>query len=157
MHLWSHPCCICAKALNRPLKPATICGAVSFMFIMSLTITRSVESLDQISGLSFSSLPITWSTSAICSNMSGSICAAQPVTTISTSGFCLRVFLMDCFTCRTASEVTAQELKTTRDTLLSGGRLASIIFDSNAFRRQPNVSTLLFIILLFVISSKKCS
>src|SRR5438045_1779394 len=46
-------------------------------------------------------------------NVSGSVCAAQPVTTIRAPGRSRRSFRTACRACRTASAVTAQVLTTT--------------------------------------------
>ena len=87
--------------------------------MMSLTCTFSVspmkplDSPAQVSGDIFSELPITASTSSIAAKLSGSICAAQPVTMTRASGFSRRRRRISCRALRTASAVTAQVLTTT--------------------------------------------
>ena len=60
----------------------------------------------------FSSLPTTRSTSAMPANISGWVCAAQPVTTMRASGRSRFSRRIDCRACATASLVTAQLLMT---------------------------------------------
>jgi hypothetical protein len=87
--------------------------------MMSSTCTGSVSPVKsgarpaQVSGRIFSALPITRSTSSIAAKRSGSVCAAQPVTTIFRPGCARRRRRISCFALRTASAVTAQVLTTT--------------------------------------------
>ena len=66
-----------------------------------------------VSGCIFSVLPMTASTSSIAENVSGSVCAAQPVTISRAPGFSRRSRLISCRALRTASAVTAQVFTTT--------------------------------------------
>jgi hypothetical protein len=67
----------------------------------------------QASALTFSSLPSTSATSGMAANVLGSVCAAQPVTTMRACG-CSRLSLrMAWRDCRTASAVTAHVFTTT--------------------------------------------
>jgi hypothetical protein len=84
--------------------------------MMSLTAIRSVDSRLKPSNVRhsvFSRLPMTWSTSSIAAKRAGSICAAQPVTTIFAWRRSRRAFLIACRAWRTASAVTAQVLTIT--------------------------------------------
>ena len=67
----------------------------------------------QLSGLSLSSLPNTRSTFGSAAQEAGSICAAQPVTTMRTPGRSLATFRIAWRACRSASAVTAQVLTIT--------------------------------------------
>ena len=64
----------------------------------------------KLSGLSFSSLPRTWSTSAMAANLAGSIWAAQPVTMMRAVGLSRRALRIALRAWRSASAVTAQVL-----------------------------------------------
>ena len=132
---WSQPFCTSTKARERSAKPATRCGAVSRTAMMSETRTRSVPR--KAAASNFSRLPSTRATSGIAANVSGSICAAQPVTKIRASGrarFALRIAWR---VWRTASLVTAQLLTMTRSLASPASiRIASL---SAALRRQPRV------------------
>src|ERR1700734_1270488 len=74
-------------------------------------------------------------------NVCGSVCAAQPVTTILAEGRSRRSARIACRAWRTASAVTAQVLTTTVS--LKPARSASrrITSDSAALSRQPKVTT----------------
>ena len=98
--------------------------ACRFTAMMSPTATRSPSSV-QDRGSSFSALPMTRSTSGIAANTSGSICAAQPVTTMRASGRSRLMRRMVWRACRTASAVTAQVFTTTASS-------------SPAWRRAPD-------------------
>ena len=65
-----------------------------------------------VSGSIFRLLPITTSTSGMRAKLSGSICAAQPVTSTFAPGFSRRCLLIAWRDFRTASAVTAQVLTT---------------------------------------------
>ena len=101
--------------------------------------SSAVRAVRQASPRILSSLPRTRWTSGMLANISGSVCAAQPVTTIRTSGRSRLSRRIDCRACATASLVTAQLLMTMVS--LSPARSASrtITSDSKAFRRQPKV------------------
>src|SRR5258705_145480 len=95
---WSQPFCTCTMARVRPSKLSTRCGAVSFAAMMSLTTIFSSAAMPKsfatsarwvsrhTAPLSFSSLPSTRSTSRMPANVAGSVCAAQPVTTMRACG-----------------------------------------------------------------------
>src|SRR5262245_24085717 len=102
---------------------------------------KSARVRAQASPLSFSLLPSTRSASAIAAKVCGSVCAAQPVTTIFADGRSRRRARMVCRACRTASAVTAQVLTTTVS--LKPARSASrrITSDSAALSLQPKVTT----------------
>src|SRR6195952_1532715 len=95
----------------------------------------------QASGRVLSSLPITRSTSAMPANISGSICAAQPVTTIRACGRARLSRRIDCRACATASLVTAQLLMTIVSVSPAAVASRAITSDSKALRRQPKVMT----------------
>src|ERR1700712_2481370 len=88
-----------------------------------------------------SSLPITRSTSAMPANISGSTCAAQPVTTIRACGRARLSRRIDCRACATASLVTAQLLTTMVSVSPASAASRAITSDSKALRRQPKVMT----------------
>jgi len=101
------------------------CAAVSLTAMMSLTAifssaarpkdarAKTSRCCRQVCALIFSSLPNTNATSGMCAKVLGSVWAAQPVTTMATSG-CSRLSLRIAWRdCRTASAVTAQVLTTT--------------------------------------------
>ena len=126
---WSQPFCTCTTARARPSKlawPSMRCGAVSRTAMMSLTTIFSSAAMPKPSGRpkaervsiqaparNLSSLPMTRSTSPICAKVSGSVCAAQPVTTMRAPGRSRRSFRIAWRAWRTASAVTAQVLTTT--------------------------------------------
>src|ERR1700736_3961184 len=95
----------------------------------------------QASGRILSSLPTTRSTSAMPANIPGSICAAQPVTTIRTCGRARLSRRTDCRACATASLVTAQLLMTIVSVSPAFAASRAITSDSKALRRQPKVMT----------------
>ena len=104
----------------RPSKLSIRCGAVSFTAMMSLTTIFSSAARAnarrvscQAEGRSFSSLPSTRSTSRIPANVAGSVCAAQPVTTMRADGRSRASLRIAWRAWRTASAVTAQVLTTT--------------------------------------------
>ena len=88
-----------------------------------------------------SSLPITRSTSAICANIAGSICAAHPVTTMRAEGRSRLKRRIDCRVCATASLVTAQLLMMTTSSRPASSALRRMTSDSKALSRQPKVMT----------------
>ena len=88
--------------------------------MMSLTIAfgasarpKSARVCAQAAALSFSVLPSTRSVSGMAAKVCGSVCAAQPVTTIFACGRSRRSARIVCRAWRTASAVTAQVLTTT--------------------------------------------
>ncbi len=84
--------------------------------MMSPTSTRASAddaSRSHASVVSFSALPSTTSTSGIAAKRPGSVCAAQPVTTIRAPGLSRRSRRICWRAWRTASAVTAQLLTTT--------------------------------------------
>src|ERR1700687_332146 len=87
-----------------------------------------------------SSLPTTRSTSVMPANIWGSICAAQPVTTIRSSGRSRFSGRIDCRACATASLVTAQLLMTMVSVSPALSTSRAITSDSKALRRQPKVT-----------------
>ena len=90
-------------------------------------------------GSSFSSLPMTRSTSGMAANVPGSVCAAQPVTTMRALGRSRLMRRMVWRAWRTASAVTAQVFTTTASSSpLAARRIAS---DSVMLSRQPKVTT----------------
>ena len=113
------------------------CAAVSVTDMMSLTATFSSRPIPnagasstsrvarQDFASSFSSLPRTRSTFGSAANASGSICAAQPVTTMRASGRSRAIRRIVCCACRTASAVTAQVLTTTVSPRARGLRVAA--------------------------------
>jgi hypothetical protein len=111
---------------------------------MSVTSSLSgVEAgkLAQVAGAVLASLPSTRSTSSMAANVSGSICAAQPVTTTRAVGLSRLALRMVWRAWRTASPVTAHVF--TMIVLLwpavcADWRMAS---DSTVLRRQPRVRT----------------
>ena len=88
-----------------------------------------------------SSLPTTRSTSAIRANIAGSVCAAQPVTTIRADGRSRFSRRIDCRACATASLVTAQLLMTMVSVSPARSASRAITSDSKALRRQPKGTT----------------
>src|SRR5690242_18752115 len=74
-------------------------------------------------------------------NISGIVCAAQPVTTIRKSGRSRFSRRIDCRACATASLVTAQLLMTMVSDNPARSASRAITSDSKALRRQPNVRT----------------
>ena len=106
-------------------EPVDEMGGVSCTAMMSFTTTFSSRSAPDASlfrtsrvsrqwiALIFSSFPRTRPTFGSFANVSGSICAAQPVTTMRVSGRSRASLRMVCRACRTASAVTAQVLTTT--------------------------------------------
>ena len=103
--------------------------------------SNAARALRQASPRIFSSLPTTRSTSVMPANISGWVCAAQPVTTMRASGRSRFSRRIDCRACATASLVTAQLLMTmvSESPALSASR--RITSDSKALRRQPKVRT----------------
>src|ERR1700692_3176778 len=86
---WSQPFCTWTKARVRPEKASIRWAAVSLTAMMSLTIafgasfkSKPARACAQDAGSSFSALPSTRSASAMAMKVCGSVCAAQPVTTI---------------------------------------------------------------------------
>jgi hypothetical protein len=135
---WSQPFWTSTKARDRSAKPATRCGAVSRTAMISDTLILAASGAkERMSNLS--RLPRTRATSGMAAKVSGSTCAAQPVTKISASGlerFALRIA---CRVWRTASLVTAQLLTMMRSSRSpASSRIASL---SAAFSRQPMVIT----------------
>ena len=108
---WSQPFCTCTKARARPSMLSIACGRICLTAMMSLTATFA--SVRHARASSFSSLPMTRSTSAIPAKSSGLVCAAQPVTTMRASGRSRLSRRIVCRAWRTASAVTAQVLTTT--------------------------------------------
>src|SRR5450759_845094 len=88
-----------------------------------------------------SSFPTTRWTSAMAANISGWVCAAQPVTTIRRSGRSRFSRRIDCRACATASLVTAQLLMTMVSARPALSASRAITSDSKALRRQPKVTT----------------
>ena len=87
----------------RPANASIKCGAVSLTAMMSLTSAfgasatpKSPRVRAHASPLSFSLLPSTRSASAMAANVCGSVCAAQPVTTIFADGRSRRSARMVC-------------------------------------------------------------
>src|SRR6476660_868096 len=74
-------------------------------------------------------------------NISGSICAAQPVTTTRACGRARLSRRIDCRACATASLVTAQLLMTIVSARPASAASRAITSDSKALRRQPKVTT----------------
>ena len=150
---WSQPFCTCTNTRGRPvLKPSSRCGAISRTAMMSATAIFSLVSTPkpasnaarasrQASPRILSSLPTTRSTSAISANISGWVCAAQPVTTMRTCGRSRFSRRIDCRACATASLVTAQLLMTTVSESPARSASRAITSDSKALRRQPKVRT----------------
>src|SRR2546430_1287013 len=110
---------IAARA--EPARPSMRCAAVSATAMMSLTATFSSAGREdtraktspcsrQVAALSFSSLPSTNATSGMLAKVSGSVCAAQPVTTMRAAGCSRLSRRMAWRDWRTASAVTAQVL-----------------------------------------------
>src|SRR5258708_23479259 len=102
--------------------------------------SNAMRTSRQASPRILSSLPSTRSTSAMLANISGSICAAQPVTTIRASGRSRRSRRIDCRACATASLVTAQLLMTMVSVSPARSASRAITSDSKALRRQPKVT-----------------
>src|ERR1700738_3019358 len=103
--------------------------------------SSAVRAARQASMRILSSLPTTRSTSAMPANIPGSICAAQPVTTIRTCGRARLSRRTDCRACATASLVTAQLLMTIVSVSPAPAASRAITSDSKALRRQPKVMT----------------
>src|SRR4051812_39187427 len=116
-------------------------SATAIFSVASAPNANALRAAPQASGRILSSLPTTRSTSAMPANISGSICAAQPVTTTRACGRARLSRRIDCRACATASLVTAQLL--TMMASVSPASLASraITSDSKALRRQPKVMT----------------
>ena len=74
-------------------------------------------------------------------NISGCVCAAQPVTTMRSCGRSRFSRRIDCRACATASLVTAQLLMTTVSVSPALSASRAITSDSKALRRQPKVTT----------------
>ncbi len=74
-------------------------------------------------------------------NISGWVCAAQPVTTIRAPGRSRFSRRIDCRACATASLVTAQLLMTMVSESPARSASRAITSDSKALRRQPKVTT----------------
>src|ERR1700687_5963023 len=110
-------------------------------------LSSTMRAVRQASRRILSSLPTTRSTSVISANISGSICAAQPVTTIRTVGRSRFSRRIDCRAYATASLVTAQLLMTMTSESPSLCASRKITSDSKALRRQPKVTTSTLIIL----------
>jgi hypothetical protein len=83
-------------------------------------------------------LPTTRLTSGIAAKLAGSICAAQPVTTISAPGRARRARRIAVRVAFTAALVTAQLLITTVSRPATSVRIVSL---SAMLRRQPRVMT----------------
>src|SRR6266545_205415 len=77
---------------------------------MIATVLHLHECARQVAALSFSSLPSTNATSGMLAKVSGSVCAAQPVTTMRAAGCSRLSRRMAWRDWRTASAVTAQVL-----------------------------------------------
>ena len=107
--------------------------------MMSLTCTGASFAGRKLAGSIFSTLPTTRSTSGIAAQAPGSICAAQPVTTIRAPGRSRRARRTAWRACRSASAVTAQVFTITASS--SPAACAAIALDSAAFSRQPKVTT----------------
>ena len=120
---WSQPFCTSTNARDRSAKPATRCGAVSRTAMMSETRTFAPRSRQERAEASnFSRLPSTRLTSGIAANVSGSTCAAQPVTKIRASGRARLALRIAWRVWRTASLVTAQLLTMIEIVLAAGER-----------------------------------
>src|SRR5579859_911156 len=122
--------------------------------IFSLAATPNLSALSsaarvvrQVSSRILSSLPMTRSTSAMDANISAWVCAAQPVTTIRTSGRSRFSRRIDCRACATASLVTAQLLMTMVSVSPARSASTRTTSDSKALRRQPKVTTSTLMIL----------
>src|ERR1700722_5711060 len=103
--------------------------------------SSAVRVARQASPRILSSLPTTRSTSAMPANIAGSVCAAQPVTTIRAEGRSRFSRRIDCRACATASLVTAQLLMTMVSVSPASSASRAITSDSKALRRQPKVTT----------------
>ena len=108
---WSQPCCTCTKARARLANSVTRWAAVSRAAMMSDTAEPAPGC--QLSGFSLSSLPRTRWTLGRAAQAAGSICAAQPVTTMRASGRSRATRRMAWRAWRSASAVTAQVLTIT--------------------------------------------
>ena len=89
----------------------------------------SLDSSVQVEVFIFSMFPKTFETSDILAKVSGSTCAAHPVTIILVVGFSRWILRISCFDLRTASAVTAQVLTTAIFSILSflaSSRMASV-------------------------------
>jgi hypothetical protein len=152
---WSQPFCTSTNARARSEKPVSRCGAVSRTVMMSETrISASVISQTRSGRAStssartvevkeaasiFSRFPSTRVTSGMRANVSGSTCAAQPVTKIRASGRVRLALRIAWRVWRTASLVTAQLLMMTRSSWPAAiRRIASL---SATLSRQPRVIT----------------
>src|ERR1700730_7000029 len=102
--------------------------------------SSAVRAARQASMRILSSLPTTRSTSAMPANISGWVCAAQPVTTIRASGRSRFSRRIDCRACATASLVTAQLLMTMVWSSPARSASRATASDSKALRRQPKVT-----------------
>ena len=89
----------------------------------------------------FRRLPSTRSTSGIAAKVSGSVCAAQPVTMIARPGARASGGGWSGAPGRTASAVTAQELTMIVSSSPAASALRRITSDSAALSRQPKVTT----------------
>jgi hypothetical protein len=116
-------------------NPSIRWPAVSVTDMMSSTCTFSVSPMKSVarpvhvSGRIFSVLPMTRSTSAMSRKVSGSVCAAQPVTMSFAFGFARRSLRISCRALRTASAVTAQVLTITASSIpaaADSSRIASV-------------------------------
>ena len=137
---WSQPFCTCTKARVRPVSCSIIGGRVSVTAIMSDTSTRGrLLPGNQLETSNFSSLPKTRETSGMAANISGSVCAAQPVTIICASGFSLCALRIACRACRVASDVTAQVLKIIALVRPAFAAAPRMISDSNVLSLHPKL------------------
>ena len=108
-----HRCTFCIIPYGRGNSRSV--PAVSLTDMMSSTCTRSVSPIRsgawiaaQVAGCIFSWLPMTRATSGMAAKVSGSVCAAQPVTMTGAPGFSRDSRRISWRALRTASAVTAQ-------------------------------------------------
>ena len=134
---WSQPFCTCTKARVCPSILSIARGVIVRAAMMSPTATRAPPAA-QARASSFSVLPSTRSISGMAAKVAGSVCAAQPVTTMRASGRSRLMRRTVCRAWRTASPVTAQVLSTTVS-LCASPAAARISSDSTTLSRQPRV------------------
>src|SRR5260370_1479069 len=112
----------------------------SFAMPNSDAASNATRASRQASARILSSLPTTRSTSAMPANISGWVCAAQPVTTMRKPGRSRFSRRIDCRACGTASLVTAQLLMTMVSVSPARSASRAITSDSKELRRQPKVA-----------------
>ncbi len=135
VQLWSQPFCTARNARVCSSTPSS--SGLALSAFSKAGGGRSAH----VSGLVFTALSTSRSTSGMAAKADGSIRAAQPVTTIARSGrsrFSLRIA---CRACRAASAVTPHVLTIARSPAPAARATREIASPSTRLSRQPKLTT----------------